>query len=231
MNKKILIVCHVAQPSLGNLRNILPEIGIDYEILLSAQYDPFPGSVDDYDGLILMGGPMGIYNVLEEQWFIDEVEFTQKMIDAKKAVLGICLGCQLLAHMYGGRVFKGSKGLHLGFNKLEIVKDDPVFGNELCGVTVSNWQEDTYELKNGKSLATGTFYKEQAAKFDDHVYGMQFHPENNETRVRRLYQYYSSEDNDYNVSVDIEELVKDIQEIEPPVKKWFKPFLERLFLA
>jgi GMP synthase-like glutamine amidotransferase len=72
-------------------------------------------SIDSFDLLIIMGGPIGVYEYKENPWLRDEKKFIKKAVEAGKHVLGICLGAQLLADILGARVMKISTWKWAGF--------------------------------------------------------------------------------------------------------------------
>ncbi len=65
--------------------------------------DPFP-QVGEFDWLIILGGPMNIYEEKEYPWLKREKKFIAEAIAQQKVVLGICLGAQLVADCLGGKV-------------------------------------------------------------------------------------------------------------------------------
>ena len=65
-----------------------------------------PRETGDLEGLIVMGGPMGVGEVRKNPYLIDELQLIENIIKDKKPVLGICLGAQLIAKALGARVYK-----------------------------------------------------------------------------------------------------------------------------
>src|SRR5690242_15682741 len=68
----------------------------------------FP-SIDSFDMLVIMGGVMGVYEEDNYEWMNEEKLFIKKSIEAKKKVLGICLGAQFIAEALGAKVFPHTK--------------------------------------------------------------------------------------------------------------------------
>ena len=65
-----------------------------------------PPEIDSFDLLVIMGGPIGVYDYKENPWLKDEKAFIKQAIEAGKPILGICLGAQLLADILEARVYE-----------------------------------------------------------------------------------------------------------------------------
>ena len=72
------------------------------------QNDCLP-ELDTFDILIVMGGPMGVYDENKYPWLEQEKQFLMDVILSGKKILGICLGAQLLAHVLGAGVVKNEE--------------------------------------------------------------------------------------------------------------------------
>src|SRR5689334_16619028 len=77
----------------------------------------FPG-LNDFDLLIIMGGPMSVYDENKFPWLKKEKQFIGEAIDADKKVLGICLGSQLIAESLGAKVYP-SKEKEIGWWRIK----------------------------------------------------------------------------------------------------------------
>src|SRR2546428_2396131 len=87
------------------------------------------------DWLIVMGGPMGVYDESEYLWLKEEKEFIKKAIDANKVVIGICLGSQLIAEVLGAKVYK-NKFTEIGWFPVEVFEGTKQFNFSQNKVTV-----------------------------------------------------------------------------------------------
>jgi GMP synthase-like glutamine amidotransferase len=134
----------------------------------------------DFDVLVVMGGPMNVYEHAAYPWLIDEKAFIRRTIDARKPVLGICLGAQLLADQLGGGVAAAAHaeiGWHpvwqtTGVRRSRLLED---FGDEFLAF---HWHGDTFMLPPGAELlASSEACPTQAFVWRDQVLGLQFHPE------------------------------------------------------
>lgn len=152
-------------------------------------YEAVP-QMDQFDCLIVMGGPMNIYEEEKYKWLIYEKQFIKEAIDNGKIVLGICLGAQLITDVLGGNVSKNSES-EIGW--LPIVFDyelleSPLFKDfpETCHVF--QWHNDTFSTLglNSISIASSEACSNQAFIYKDHVIGFQFHIESTENSILSL---------------------------------------------
>jgi len=108
-------------------------------------------AIADFDMLIIMGGPMGVSNIKRYPWLAKEMAFIEKAIQARKPVLGICLGAQLIASALGARVYKdrykeiGWFDVHLtegawNYRTLDFLP---------AKFTVFQWHGDTFDMPRG----------------------------------------------------------------------------------
>lgn len=228
--KHIAIFSHGKTPRLGALELALNAANISWEIFELSKGEKIPTDVNEFDGVILMGGPMGVYERDTHNFLNIELKWVEKMIAAGKPVFGICLGCQMLAHLYGGKVTAGSKGFSVGFREFDVNHTDKVFGQELVGHKVFTWHGDTYTLGEGCSrLIKGDIYEEQAAKFDENVYGVQFHPEITEEIVSNWYERDIQNNCLPKCAKPLDECLKQAALSLPSVHKWLEQFIVRLF--
>ena len=140
---------------------------------------------DELDLLVIMGGPMNIYEEREYPWLAPEKTFIAKAIDAHKAVLGICLGAQLLADVLGGTVTKGEYR-EIGWYPVELTEAGrqlPVLAGFPQCFPALHWHGDTFSTPRGAiHVASSAACTNQAFAYDGgRVLGLQFHLE--ETRV------------------------------------------------
>jgi GMP synthase (glutamine-hydrolysing) len=135
---------------------------------------------DDVDGLVVMGGPMGVYETDKHPFLQEECNLISELVRRNRPVLGVCLGAQLLARALGARVFH-AHGAEIGFGSVELTaegKDDPLFGSHGPSLPVFHWHGDTFDLPPGATLlASSAEYRHQAFRFGSRAYGLQFHIE------------------------------------------------------
>ncbi len=135
-----------------------------------------PIDLGDHDGIIVMGGPQSA----NDPEMSAEMHFIQQAIDTKTPVLGICLGAQLIAKAWAPTCTAIPKRRSAGRRSISrrARSSDPVLGGLPSPSTFFHWHSETFMLPPGAvSLAYSDKCRQQAFRFDDTVYGIQFHPE------------------------------------------------------
>lgn len=181
--------------------------------------------LSDLDWLVVMGGPMNIYQEDSYPWLSKEKDYIRAAIAAGKIVLGICLGAQLIADALGARVY-ANEAKEIGWFPIRIsTAADPkfqaLFPPEL---TVLHWHGDTFELPAGASrLASSAICQNQAFVYQDRVVGLQFHLESTPQSLQTLLDNCSDELTAGGPFIQDRELLLDAKhhfgEIKPVLEK------------
>lgn len=131
---------------------------------------------EDFDLLVIMGGPMNIYEKDKYPWLTQEKAFIQNCLSAKKKMLGICLGSQLLADALGAKVYP-NKEKEIGWFPIHKNGTDPLLDLFPEGdITAFHWHGDTYELpEKTKPLFHSKATKNQGFVYENQVFALQFH--------------------------------------------------------
>ncbi len=134
----------------------------------------------EFEGLIVMGGPMGAYEEDAHRWLRSEKALIREAAEAGHPVWGVCLGAQLLAAALGARVYPGEAGAEVGMLPVELTDEalaDPVFAGAPSSFPTLQWHGDTFELPDGATLlASSPAYPNQAFSYRN-AYALQFHLE------------------------------------------------------
>jgi GMP synthase (glutamine-hydrolysing) len=127
----------------------------------------------EFDWLITTGGPMHAHDDENYEFLPAETALIQRAIEKEKAVLGLCLGGQLIARALGASVRKNSHW-EVGWHTVAI--SDEYLGKG--PLTAFQWHQDTFELPKGAvRIATNSATPNQGFRLSDRVVGVQFHPE------------------------------------------------------
>lgn len=173
------VVQHVAFEGPGSLAPLATERGIAFETVALYAGDALPG-VEEIGGLIVMGGPMGVYEAEEYPFLAAEMALMRAAVKQDRPVLGICLGAQLLAQALGGKVYKGTV-LEIGPGTVRLTpagRTDEIFSAAAESLPVMHWHQDTFTLPpNAIHLASSELYPHQAFRVGRLAYGLQFHIE------------------------------------------------------
>jgi GMP synthase-like glutamine amidotransferase len=144
-----------------------------------------------FDMLIIMGGPMGVYEEAQWPWMKAEKAFIKQAVDAGKMVLGICLGSQLLAEALGAKVYPNTVK-EIGFFPVSVINDG-LTAHLPNDWMVFHWHGDTFDLPEGAVLlASSAVCKNQAFRKGRCV-GLQFHPEADGALIQQMVHYEKAE--------------------------------------
>lgn len=133
--------------------------------------------LDGIDLIIAMGGPMSVNDEESLPWLVAEKAFIREAIDRGIAVLGICLGAQLIASACGARVYPGRRR-EIGWFPIETMNDAPDALPLPDKTKVLHWHGETFDLPAGAvHLARSAACEHQAFQIGERVLGLQFHPE------------------------------------------------------
>lgn len=154
----------------------------------------FP-TMDDFDLLIVLGGTMGAYEEAAYPWLITEKEFIREAVKHKKLVLGICLGAQLIADALGGKAYPHTHK-EIGWCNIALHKQAaavPLLQGLPESFTAFQFHGDTFLPPEGAVVLAGNeACANQLFVYNEHVVGVQFHPEYDEQIISKLMRYSHS---------------------------------------
>ncbi|OGA99711.1 MAG: amidotransferase [Burkholderiales bacterium RIFCSPHIGHO2_12_FULL_61_11] len=139
--------------------------------------DPLP-VVETLDLLVVMGGPMNIYEEARYPWLAHEKCFIEQAIAADRRVLGICLGAQLVADVLGAKVYANAES-EIGWFPVEATQAAAgLFASFPRQIDVFHWHGDTFDIPPGAvHVARSDGCANQAFVYDERIVGLQFHLE------------------------------------------------------
>ncbi len=185
---RLLVFQHVAHEILGTLDPLLRDAGFRIKYVNFERHPDAEPSLDGYDGLIVLGGPMNVDEVGDYPNLETEVHLIRQAIDKEMPTLGVCLGSQLLAKALGAKVTKNPEK-EIGWYDVSPTSEgegDPLLSNFTKTEKIFQWHGDTFDLPKGAELlASSPLCKHQAFKYGDRVYGFQFHLEVDKPMIER----------------------------------------------
>jgi GMP synthase (glutamine-hydrolysing) len=164
----------------GLLVDVATGRGIDIDLVALDAGDPLPdpGAVE---AVVVLGGEMGVYDTDRHPYLTAEAGFLRSIVEGGIPVLGLCLGCQLLASALGGAAYRADRP-EVAFTRLDVLVDDPVVG--ILSVDRSlTIHRDTWDLPPGGVLVARSPRYRQAFRFGSAL-GIQPHVEVTEDIVR-----------------------------------------------
>jgi GMP synthase-like glutamine amidotransferase len=175
---RLHIIQHVAFEGPGAIGEWARERG--HAVTISEQWKgarlPKPS---DFDRLVIMGGPMSANDDAQFPWLGPEKKLIREALEAQKAILGVCLGAQLLANVLGARVYR-NREKEIGWFPVSLTPE--ARASALCDLpetlTVLHWHGETFDLPEGAvRLASSEACVNQAFEFNEKALGLQFHLE------------------------------------------------------
>jgi GMP synthase-like glutamine amidotransferase len=186
---KNYILQHVPFESPAAILDWLNNNAFEIEYIRLYENYSFP-SIKEVDWLVIMGGPMSVNDEAEFPWLAEEKKFIKNCIEAGKAVIGICLGAQLIANSLGSKVYQG-KNKEIGWFPLQSENQNELIPED---TTVFHWHGETFDLPQKAILLASTpACRNQIFKLGNNVVGMQCHLEMTEPAVAGMLKNCSHE--------------------------------------
>lgn len=180
---------HVSFENLGSILTWATKQGCSVTATHLYNHEDLPAQTD-FDWLVVMGGPMNIYDEENYPWLAPEKLFIREAIDSGKVVIGICLGAQLIADVIGGEVTRNPK-LEIGWFPVKLkveTKSLPLFSYLPEEPMVFQWHGDTFSKlpEDALCLAENDACPHQAFMYKERVFGFQFHLESTQETIQNL---------------------------------------------
>ncbi len=176
--KRALIIRHVPYEGVAGYREPIEAAGYHVDRIDVA--DPAFSSLDlaEPDLLIMMGGPMGVYEADTHPWIACQLRRLALRLAADRPTLGVCFGAQMIAAALGARVYPGPDK-EVGFHPVTVhasAASGPL--RHIAKVPVLHWHGDTFTLPEGvELLASSHVYEHQAFARGPNLLALQFHAE------------------------------------------------------
>lgn len=225
----VLILKNISSEGPGTIEDYLHTIKLPYKVADLSIGEPLPDA-EHFSHLVILGGPMAVYEMNSCPFLKEEAVFIEKAINAGKHILGICLGAQMLAHILGAKVYRGPKK-EIGWYDVSLTADglnDHIMSelsiNSKPAAEVFQWHGDTFDLPSDAArLASSDIYPNQAFRFSDRIYALQFHIE----ITPEIVEEWMAAEKD----VDLHEMVSDTRRRFAAYHKRAKGFYRKFFTS
>jgi GMP synthase (glutamine-hydrolysing) len=218
---KIYVLQHHPVENLGNIADALEGAALAWQYVRVADGQPVPADMKGAGGLIVMGGPMGVYQTERYPWLHDEMRLINDAIKANLPVLGVCLGAQIVAAALGAKVERNPAGKEIGWHPIrlgEAAKDDRLLRGLPATLTPFHWHGDHFELPRGAvSLASSDKTPCQAFRHGDKTYAFQFHFEVTRDGVAAMAEAFAKELVRENIAREV--IIAQSVEFAPALEK------------
>ncbi len=177
---KVAVLQHIHCETLGTIADALDAKGVEANYVRSFEGDKIPSDLGDSRGLIVMGGPMGVYEQDLHPFLREELQLIESALRSERPVLGVCLGSQLLAAALGAQVKKNTSK-EIGWYPVTLTpsgREDPLWSGAVPSFMGFHWHGDVFDLPRGAvSLASSALTPCQAFRYGRNAYGLLFHME------------------------------------------------------
>ncbi len=228
MNHKILFIFHQSTTNPGPVAYLLRQRGYQLDIRIPSEGNSLPNTMDDHEAAIVFGGAISVNESENLPFMRTELNWISTILDSGKPFLGICLGAQMLARVLGAKVARHPQGkVEIGYHPImPTVAGSTYFDSQL---SFYHWNFEGFDLPSDVvKLASGNIFENQAFRYGENAYGVQFHPEMSQTVLDKWVQ---NKDSQFKKALELpgaqswdEQLEKHIQHA-PVVENWLDGFL------
>jgi GMP synthase (glutamine-hydrolysing) len=185
---KILFVIHAEFEKPGSIETWAKKNGYDTQEVSPYKGETIP-DINDFDFLIIMGGPQSPLEINKAPYLNDEIALIKQAIMKHKRIIGICLGAQLIGEALGAKT-EHSPNREVGTFLVDLcdeAKFDPVFSHFPAKFDVMHWHSDMPGIpKEATLLAKSEGCPRQIFRYGDRVYGFQCHFELTQELVKGM---------------------------------------------
>jgi|FaiFalFF_MnMetaG_3_1042247.scaffolds.fasta_scaffold00167_11 GMP synthase (glutamine-hydrolysing) len=194
--RKVFVLQHAACETLGTIADALQEARVDATYIRAFAGEPIPTHMGEAVGLILMGGPMGVYEQDRYPFLVEEMRLIERALAAGTPILGVCLGSQLLASVLGAHVRRGPQK-EIGWFPVwltEAARADVLWAGVTSPFIAYHWHGDVFDCPSGAvPLAYSEVTACQAFRYGTSAYGLLFHLEVTEPLIAEMVRTFAEE--------------------------------------
>ncbi|QBD81006.1 type 1 glutamine amidotransferase [Ktedonosporobacter rubrisoli] len=215
----VYVLQHIAIETPGTIEVALRLHGISTRVISSFAGEPVPADMHGAAGLVVMGGPMGVYEQSQYQFLQAELRLIEQALAEHKPVLGVCLGSQLLATVLGASVVKGRQkelGWHL-VTLTQQARSDALWQAVPTSFMGYHWHGDIFEVPaSAVCLATTDLTPCQAFQYEQRAYGLLCHLEVTPSIIKDMVKTFQQEQQE--AGVDGEMILKQAHQFLPSLQ-------------
>ena len=228
----VLAIQHVAFEDLGLIEPILKERNWTIRYMDAATDDLRAVDPLQDDLLIILGGPIGVYEEADYPFLKDDIALVEARLKSDRPTMGICLGAQIMARALGANVYPGP-AKEIGWAPLMLTDDGKQSSLRFLDANetpVLHWHGDTFDLPDGATLLASTeLVPHQAFSWGESALGVQFHPEVTARGLERWFIGHTAEIA-ATPGVDVPQLRADTEKhgeaLERQGRQWFGSWLD-----
>ena len=204
---RALAIVHQPDAGPGVFADAMRSSSVELDQWLIAE-EPAPADPLGYDAVLTFGGAMHADQEAEHPWLADEKALLAELVERRVPLLGMCLGCQLVADAAGGSARRASEP-EIGWHEVELTPeaaDDPILRGLPQRFEAFQWH--SYEARlppDATALATSPICL-QAFRMGGIAWGIQFHAEVSRADVEHWIDDYRSDPDTVRIGLDPEAL-------------------------
>ncbi|MCJ8520189.1 GMP synthase (glutamine-hydrolyzing) [Pseudorhizobium tarimense] len=223
----VLVVLHQETSSPGRVGQMLVEKGYPLDIRRPVLGDPLPSTLAQHTGAVIFGGPMSAND--PDPFVKAETDWIAVPLKENKPFLGICLGSQMMVRHLGGTVAADKDGMtEIGWYPLRATAHGRLLMPHWPKM-VYHFHREGFSLPRGAQLlAEGDVYPNQAFRYGDNAWGVQFHAELTRAMMQRWVVRGEGRFIMPNAQKGSEHL-EGRMIFDAPLKQWLSDFLSLVF--
>ena len=229
-SKKIIFLSHQEKSELGIMKSFFLKNNYEIEIIKPLHGFELPEYINNYSGVIILGGVMNIEDTEVFPQLKNEITWIKNLMEINIPILGICLGAQLIASAAGAKVQKHKNNLvEVGYKSISFVNKDKAIN--FYPEKVFQWHTQGIELPNKSLLlAYNSIFNVQAFNLKNSIFGFQFHPEVNKEMI---INWNNKPNNILSKNGAVEKTIqlKDHIKYSNYVGNWFEIFLNNWLIS
>jgi GMP synthase-like glutamine amidotransferase len=228
----VLFIKHIDIEGPGTIADFLDARAIQYKIADVSKNNALPSAPEQYQAIVILGGPMNVYEEEKYPFLKAEDALLKAALRKRVPLLGVCLGAQLIAKALGAKVRKAAEK-EIGWFKVNLTDNgikDRLFLDLKSKIDVFQWHGDTFDIPDkGLHLASSKVCSNQAFKYNDNAYGLQFHLEVTKDMVQEWLDAYSDEISSLGDKVNREAILEQAEASSETYNNQAKIFYENFF--